>query len=277
MAALRIAFVLVAALAVTLALLPLHGVALALRHRLRTHVPVWWHRAICRLMRVKVTVHGAPSDARPLLLVSNHVSWKDIAVIGSVAPLSFIAKSEVKGWPVFGWLARLQRTVFINRTNPRDSARQAETIARRLADDEDVMVLFAEGTTGDGTRLLPFKSSLIGAAERVLAGEGRAHIQPVAILYARSGGMPAGFARRLAAAWIGDLELIPHLGEMLRAAPIDAEVMFGPPVAVEAAFDRKAVTRELERTIGRMLKNRLRGRAHDAGADDEMQQTPPSP
>jgi 1-acyl-sn-glycerol-3-phosphate acyltransferase len=267
--ALRIALVVAAVLAVTLALLPIHGAALAARHALRKRVPVWWHRAVCRLMGLKVAVAGEMAQGRPLLLVANHVSWKDITVLGSVAPLSFVAKGEVRGWPVFGWLARLQRTVFIDRDDRRKAGAQADEIARRLADDDDVIVLFAEGTTGDGTRLLPFKSSLVGAAERALAGEGESYIQPVAIFYGRSGGMPAGHVRRLAASWVGDTALLPHLASVLAAPPIDAEVMFGPAVACGPGFDRKTVTRGLEADIGRMLRNRLRGRAFDAPADDD--------
>jgi lyso-ornithine lipid O-acyltransferase len=255
-------------LIVTLTLLPLHGGALAFKHRWRGFIPVWWHRVVCSLMRLKVTVHGEMAVERPLLLVSNHVSWKDIAVLGSVAPLSFISKGEVRDWPLFGWLARLQRTVFIDRNDRRKAGAQASEIAARLAHERDVMVLFPEGTTGDGTRLLAFKSSLVGAAERAVSGKGGGVIQPVAILYARSGGMPSGFARRLAAAWIGDVELVPHLRAMLTAPPMDAEVMFGPPVRVGPDFDRKAVTRDLEATIGHMLVNRLRGHAHDAATPD---------
>jgi 1-acyl-sn-glycerol-3-phosphate acyltransferase len=267
--AFRITLIIAAAVALTLALLPLHGMALAKRHRLRGLVPVWWHRSICRLMGLKVHVAGARAEGRPLLLVANHVSWKDITVLGSVAPLAFVAKGEVRGWPVFGWLARLQRTVFIDRDDKRMAGRQADEIARRMAGDNDVIVLFAEGTTGDGTRLLPFKSSLVGAAERAVAGDGLGFIQPVAIFYGRSGGMPAGHVRRLAASWVGDTPLLPHLAAILAAPPIDAEVMFGRAIAVAPGFDRKAVTRALEADIARMLRNRLRGRAFDAPPDAE--------
>jgi lyso-ornithine lipid O-acyltransferase len=274
----RIAWVVAAVLALTVLLLPLHGAALAFRHHLRLLVPVWWHRIVCRLMRLRVVQFGDRAAARPLLLVSNHVSWKDIAALGSLAPLCFIAKGEVRAWPVFGWLARLQRTVFIDRDNRQDTSRQAATIAQRLAHERDVMVLFAEGTTGDGTRLLPFKSSLVGAAEKAIAAkpaatdqpktDRRMMIQPVAILYGRSGGMPAGFVRRLAAAWIGDVALLPHLREILLAPPIDAEIMFGAPIVVDHTFDRKAVTRQLESTIGQMLRNRRRGLSFDAAPEE---------
>lgn len=105
-------------------------------------------------------------------MLSNHVSWLDIIVLGSLRPLSFVAKSEIAGWPVVGTLARLQRTVFIDRARRADTAAVNAAVARRLAGG-DLIVLFAEGTTGDGTRLLPFRSSLVGAARAALAGRGQ--------------------------------------------------------------------------------------------------------
>jgi lyso-ornithine lipid O-acyltransferase len=197
--------------------------------------------------------HSRSRHKRPLLLVANHVSWIDIIVLGSVKPLSFIAKSEVKGWPVFGWLARLQRTVFIDRDRKRDSAKQAALIAERLVHKRDVMVLFAEGTTGDGTRLLPFKSALIGAAEIARAGDGTTTIQPVAIVYARQGGLPLGLARRMQLAWVGDVELMPNIGWLLTAPPIDVHVLFGPPITVNGPLNRKAVTEACATTISALL------------------------
>ena len=257
---LRLAIASVALGMVTLVLLPVHGAALAARHPLRVRVPLWWHRAAGRILRMRVSVEGAPVGGRPLLIVANHVSWTDIVVLGSVMPVCFVAKAEVRDWPVFGWLARLQRTVFIDRNRRGASGRQADEIARRLSGDNDVMVLFAEGTTGDGTRLLPFKSSLVGAAQQALASGEGAFIQPVAIAYTRLGGIEAGFASRLRLSWVGDLDLIPHLRDLLSGPPVDAEVMFGDPIPVGERFDRKAVTRAAEDDIRQRLRQRRRGR-----------------
>jgi lyso-ornithine lipid O-acyltransferase len=256
----RLAQQLVLVVLLTLGLLPVQLVALWLKLRLRSTLPVAWHKIMCRIMRIKVVVHGQASDARPLLIVSNHVSWSDISALSSVMPLSFVAKSEVEGWPIFGMLAKLQRTVFINRDVRQQTGLQAKAIAARLGHEKDVMVLFAEGTTGDGTRLLPFKSALTGAAALAIGDDGIAHVQPVAIAYTRYGGLPVGFKRRLQAAWIGDLDLLPHLKHILTGQPIDVEISFGEPIIIAPPVNRKAVTEACETSIGVMVRAAFSGR-----------------
>jgi lyso-ornithine lipid O-acyltransferase len=256
----RLAQQLVLVVLLTLGLLPVQLVALWLKLPLRSTLPVAWHKIMCRIMRIKVVVHGRASDARPLLIVSNHVSWSDISALSSVMPLSFVAKSEVEGWPIFGMLAKLQRTVFINRDARQQTGVQAKAIAARLGHEKDVMVLFAEGTTGDGTRLLPFKSALTGAAALAIGDDGIAHVQPVAIAYTRYGGLPVGFKRRLQAAWIGDLDLLPHLKHILTGQPIDVEISFGEPIIIAPPVNRKAVTEACETSIGVMVRAAFSGR-----------------
>jgi lyso-ornithine lipid O-acyltransferase len=256
---LKLARKLILALVVTLLFLPVQLVALWLKLPLRKTLPVAWHRIMCRIMGIKVILHGQASTARPLLIVANHVSWSDISVLSSVMPLSFVAKSEVKDWPVFGTLARLQRTVFINREIRHQTGLQAKAIAARLGHEKDVMVLFAEGTTGDGTRLLPFKSALTGAAALAIGDDGIAHVQPVAIAYTRYGGLPVGFKRRLQAAWIGDLELLPHLKHILSGQPLDVEVSFGEPIIIAPPVNRKAVTEACQASIGVMVHEAFSG------------------
>src|SRR5690606_13065505 len=117
----------------------------------------------CRMIGLRVKVHGTIEANRPLLIASNHVSWKDILVLGAVADVVYIAKAEVRDWPVFGVLARLQATIFVEREQKRKTGDQVDEIARRLADGE-IVVLFPEGTTSDGNRLLEIKTSLFGAA-----------------------------------------------------------------------------------------------------------------
>ena len=256
----RLAQQLVLVVMLTLTLLPVQLVALGFKLPLRSTLPVLWHKIICRIMRIKVVVHGRASNARPLLIVSNHISWSDISVLSSVMPLSFVAKSEVRDWPVFGTLAKLQRTIFINRDIRQQTGLQAREIAARLGIENDVMVLFAEGTTGDGTRLLPFKSALTGAAALSIGAAGNANVQPVAIAYTRYGGLPVGFKRRLQAAWIGDLDLLPHLKHILTGQPIDVEISFGEPIIIAPPVNRKAVTEACEASIGVMVRQAFSGR-----------------
>jgi 1-acyl-sn-glycerol-3-phosphate acyltransferase len=242
-----------------LVLLPFHLLFLALKHPNRTRLPKYWHRAALTALGVKVRVHGIPASRRPLLIVSNHSSWIDILVLASVADVTYVAKAEVKGWPVFGTLARLQRTIFIEREQRSRTQTQANEMADRLNAGEAV-VLFPEGTTSDGNRLYAVKSSLFAAATAAAERGGLVHVQPVAIAYTRIHGMPMGHYHRPVAAWPGDVELMPHLLGVLREGAIDAEISFAEPIAVTAETNRKDVSAQAEADIRGMLEDRLRGR-----------------
>ena len=165
-------------------LLPFHLAAVARGGRSTMAVARLWHRFVCLLMGVRVTVTGAPTSERPLLLLANHASWLDIPILAAVAPVSFIAKSEVAAWPVVGFLARAQRSVFVERSRRHATGTQADEVAGRLSKG-DIMVLFAEGTSGDGNQVLPFRSALVGAAQKAVGSNGVATVQPVAIAYHR--------------------------------------------------------------------------------------------
>jgi 1-acyl-sn-glycerol-3-phosphate acyltransferase len=176
------------------------------------------------------------------LVVANHVSWLDIPLIGAALPVSFVAKEEVKSWPVFGWLAKLQRSVFIDRTRRQKSAAANSEIAARLLAG-DAIVLFAEGTSSDGKDVLPFRSALIGAATEacVRLPAGKIFIQPLSISY-------AGEARAVTP-WYGDMDLVPHFIRVLRMPRVQAILSWGEPIAYSGQSDRKEVARELEEEV----------------------------
>jgi 1-acyl-sn-glycerol-3-phosphate acyltransferase len=111
----RIILIVLAVVILTLVLLPFQLIGLAFELRLQRTIPHCYHRVICALIGVRIREVGRRSTASPALILSNHVSWLDICVITALAPVVFVAKSEVAGWPVLGWLAKLQRTIFINR------------------------------------------------------------------------------------------------------------------------------------------------------------------
>jgi 1-acyl-sn-glycerol-3-phosphate acyltransferase len=228
-----------AALALAL-LLPFHLVAVAIGGRTTMRVAQIWQRFVCFLMGVRVTVSGAPAAERPLLLLANHTSWLDIPVLASVAPVSFVAKQEIAGWPVIGFLAKAQRSVFIDRDRRNAVGAQADAMAGRLSRG-DAIVLFAEGTSSDGNHVLPFRSALVGAAQRAIEGDGAATVQPVAVSYRRMHGLPLGRQHRPLVAWYGGADLLPHLRRVLSEGGIDVHVAFGRPKLVSAADDRKAV------------------------------------
>ncbi|MEZ5785978.1 MAG: lysophospholipid acyltransferase family protein [Xanthobacteraceae bacterium] len=244
------------------ALLPVQVIAVRLNlPSLQRRIPTLFHRIVCALLGVRIRVVGKPSTQRPLLIVANHVSWIDIAVITALVPVAFVAKREVASWPLFGLFAKLQRTVFVDRTRRHDTPTVNAEIARRLVSGDPV-VLFGEGTSSDGNRVLPFRTALIGAAREALTGAGheRINLQPLAITYVGFYGLPMGRQHRPIAAWYGALDLFPHLVAVLRHGAIDVTVSFGEPHGFDAQSDRKAVARVLEADVRRLATAALRGR-----------------
>jgi lyso-ornithine lipid O-acyltransferase len=232
-------------------LLPLQLLAVRAGWRLAERIPVVFHRLLLRLVRVRVVVRGAlPQPGRAALVLANHVSWMDIPVLGSLLPVSFVAKSEVAGWPVVGLLARMQRCIFIDRARKSHTTHVNTEVAHRLARG-DLIVLFPEGTTGDGNRLLPFRSSLVGAARAALTEPTleRIDLQPLAVVYVRRNGLPVTRRERPAIAWYGDMELAPHLAAFVRAGSVDAVVQWGEPIPFDTASDRKRATAAAEAAV----------------------------
>jgi lyso-ornithine lipid O-acyltransferase len=237
----------------SLVLVPLQLLALRLNLPLLHLTPMWFHRVLLRLFNVRVIERGKPPGETATLVVANHVSWLDIPVIGSLHPLSFIAKSEIEGWPVVGRLARLQRSVFIDRQRRRATAEVNDALAHRLVKGE-VIVLFAEGTTSDGNRLLPFRSSLVGAAQAALMHDGveRVLLQPLAITYTRRHGLPVTRRERPFIAWYGDMDLAPHLKLFVEGVPLDVVVTWGEPIPFNGS--RKGATALAEAEVRRALR-----------------------
>jgi lyso-ornithine lipid O-acyltransferase len=214
---------------------------------------------LCRLLRIRVRVVGEPVRDRAVLFVSNHVSWIDIVAIGSVRPAAFVAKSEVRKWPLVGITAVMQRTVFVERARRHQAADAVSRIVERIESGTPV-VLFAEGTSSDGNRVLPFRSALLGAVERAAAtGAHGIRIQPMSICYTALHGIPMGRQHRPLVAWYGDLDFMPHIRTLIARGPMDAVVTFGEPVAADAASDRKAMTRQLEGAVRAMMAAALNG------------------
>jgi 1-acyl-sn-glycerol-3-phosphate acyltransferase len=233
-------------------LLPFHLAAIAMSGRATMRVAQLWQRFVCFLIGIRVTVTGAPAAGRPLLLLSNHTSWLDIPVLASVAPVSFIAKQEIANWPVVGFLARAQRSVFVDRQRRHATGAHAEEVAGRLSKG-DIIVLFAEGTSSDGNIVLPFRSALVGAAQRAIGDGGAATVQPVAIAYRRMLGLPLGRQHRPLVAWYGGADLLPHLKRVLSEGGVDVHVVFGPARALGARDDRKTVTNEAGELVRRVV------------------------
>jgi 1-acyl-sn-glycerol-3-phosphate acyltransferase len=246
-----------------LPLLPLQMLIVRFRPDRSEVIPQLFHRIVCRVASVRTVVEGVPPPPGSHgLIVANHVSWLDIPVLGAQLPLSFIAKSEVAGWPGIGLLARLQDTIFIDRSRRSATAETAAAMGHRLRAG-DCVALFAEGTTGDGSRILPFRSSLLGAVKEALGpeGEGEIMVYPLAILHLGRHGIPGGRAGRSLLAWYGDMSLGPHLRSILGGGPIDVRLVWGEPIAMGRAHSRKETAKLAERSV------RAAALAHFSGRD----------
>lgn len=291
MSRLRAGGILVLFFGLTLPLMPLQALFLRLSPRLARRLPQWYHRQVCRLLGLRVHVEGSVEPDHPVLIVANHTSWLDIPVVSTVAPVSFIAKKEVGTWPFVSSLARLQRTVFIDRERRTSVGDTTEEILGRLRAG-DTLVLFAEGTSSDGNRVLPFKTSLFAAAkpsairkamrrdnERGGAETNRqVLVQTLTLAYTHLHGIPLTRSDRPLVGWYGDMEMAPHAWELLKAGPLDVVVKIGKPVPLDAFMDRKALAKYSEEEIRREHIRILRGETDKEPAElaDRPRENEPS-
>jgi len=252
-------------LTVTLIGIPWQASALRFGLKRRKTFPQRYHRFLCRLFGIRIRVIGTPVQGEGVLMVANHTSWLDILIFSATARVSFVAKAEVASWPLFSTLAKLQETVFVERTRRSQTAQARDQIRERLLAG-DALVLFPEGTSNDGNRVLPFKSALMGAAEATIGVDetGRARhvqVQPVSTAYVAVHGMPMGRENRPLFAWYGDMELVPHLWESLKTGPIDVVIEFHPALSVDTIGGRKELAAIAESIIRHGQARALSGRA----------------
>jgi 1-acyl-sn-glycerol-3-phosphate acyltransferase len=257
-ASLRAGVVLVAFVVVTLLGMPWQALLLRLAPVAARRFPAAYHRLVARLFGIRIRVVGRPVTGEGVLLLANHTSWLDIVLLSAVTPLSFVAKAEIAAWPFFGTLARLQRTVFVARERRTQTGAVAEEIGARLVAG-DCLVLFPEGTSHDGNQVLPFKSALLGAAEATRADGRHVTVQPVSVAYVGCQGMPMGRETRPFFAWFGDMEMVPHLWEALKAGPLDVTVEFHAPTTLDR-MNRKELAAQARDLVQNGVSSALAGR-----------------
>lgn len=215
-------------------------VSLAARGRMNNA----WSRALVRLCGVRVNVVGVPPMQGAGLWVANHVSWIDIFILAGVRSVLFVAKSEIRSWPVVGWLVAKVGTVFLQR-GQRQSIRQVGEEMQQRFQRGEVIGLFAEGTTSSGFDVLPFHASLFDPAIR--AG---VDIQPVALRFMHHG------RRSDFAAFVGDETLVANLWTLLCATGVSVEVEFLPVINAQQCqeWGRNQVARHAEQLIGNAVR-----------------------
>jgi lyso-ornithine lipid O-acyltransferase len=222
-----------------------------------------FYRGLVHVLGINLRVHGARLPGGSVLFVSNHTSYLDIPVLGACIEGVFVAKAEVASWPFFGPLAKLQRTAFIERRVLR-AAEQRDDLRQRLLEGQN-LILFPEGTSSDGQRTLPFKSSLFSLAEIDVA-EGRSVIvQPVTTLCTGLGGLPFDRSWRSYYAWYGDMTLMGHLWNAFKMGRFTVDVIFHDPVSINDFSGRKELAAHCHKVIAEGVERCVTGRFSGVG------------
>ncbi|MBO1073261.1 lysophospholipid acyltransferase family protein [Roseomonas marmotae] len=206
----------------------------------------FYHRVLCRILGLRVRVIGQRVDqgagARgSVLFLSNHSSWLDIPVLGAVLQAPFVSKAEVGSWPGINIVARLGRTVYVSRTRGRTGEEASEMQARLAAGDN--LLLFPEGTSSDGSRVLPFRSSFLAVAGAATL------VQPVSVVYDQLGGLPAVRRDRAVFAWYGDMDIGTHFWRLARRSGGRVTVLLHEPMDPRDFPNRKALTAAVEKVV----------------------------
>ena len=221
------------------------AVLTALPGRARIGFARTYWSVVCRLLGLRVRVIGVrptrAEDGRPVLFVSNHSSWLDILVLGGRLEACFVSKHEVGKWPVISLVARLGRTVFVQRTRGATARERDDMRVRLLGGDN--LILFPEGTTSDGSRVMPFRSAFLSVAELAVTPDGLPPlVQPVSVVYDRLAYLPAGRAQRPLFAWYGDMDFGSHFWRLAQHRGLRASVLLHAPLDPRDFTDRKALT-----------------------------------
>lgn len=241
----------------TLILLPVQMVAVILNLPLARRVPALYHRGNCWLIGIDVRRTGETTVDAPALFVCNHASYLDIVVLSTLLDASFVAKIEVARWPLFGLLAKLVNTIFVDRRPSRSGTHRNEM--RERLEVGRSLILFPEGTSSDGNRVLPFNSTFFAIVEEPIDAK-PIMVQPISLAYTRYNNLPMSRRERPYLTWYGDTEMVGHLLRLLTIGRATVEVRFHPPVSIDAFGSRKALAAACEKTVAAGLSNLLSGR-----------------
>jgi 1-acyl-sn-glycerol-3-phosphate acyltransferase len=224
--------------ALVLVCMPVQAGLLLLPGRQKIDFAAFFWKAIAWLLGLRVRTIGTRliPGTRPVIYVCNHSSWADIPAVGGVIKACFVSKDDVAGWPIIGTIARLGRTIFVTR-NRTGTLRERDEMQEKLAAG-DALILFPEGTSSDGARVLPFRSSFFAAA----FGTTKPIIQPVSVVYDRLAGLPVSHATRAVFAWYGDMNLAPHVWQLAQWQGKRVTLLFHAPLDPLDFSDRKALS-----------------------------------
>ncbi|OUJ01030.1 lysophospholipid acyltransferase family protein [Acetobacter cibinongensis] len=227
-----------------------------------------WTRVIwgilCKLLGLRIRVVGERAGTvgglkarkrgeRPVIYISNHSSWVDVLILGTILPSVFVAKGDIEKWPVMGLISKIGRTIFVSRQRS-TTGRERDEMIRRMVEGDN-LVLFPEGTSSDGSRVLPFMSAFFAIAKLPKLKEGMdlsllpisyepgmtPLIQPISVVFDRLEGLPVHRLRRSVFAWYGDMDLGPHLWQIVQWKELRASVILHEPLDPDLFPSRKAL------------------------------------
>ena len=240
-------------LLLTLALLPFQFIIVFFIKNYAYIIPYFYHKICLRIFGIKIKTFGKVSINSPILLISNHASYLDIIILGSLFKTSFIAKKEISKWPLLGILAKLQNTIFIDRRV--SSLKNQENQIIKHLNEKKNLVIFPEGTSSDGNRVLPFKSSLFNIFEKNL--NSKILVQTITIVYKKINGIPMNRTERKNITWHSNMDLIPNIFNVLKKLSIEVEIIFNDEFLPSKEYDRKKLALHCWEKINYNLINSL--------------------
>jgi 1-acyl-sn-glycerol-3-phosphate acyltransferase len=224
----------------TLMAMPLQAVLLLLPGPGKQRFAMIYWRGVARALGLRISVIGSVEKHRPVLFVANHTSWLDIVALGAVLPGCFVAKADIAKWPFVSWVAKLGRTVFVTRSRA-SLGREQDVLGERLAAGDNI-ILFPEGTTSDGSRVLPFSSAFLALAST----PAKPWVQPVTLVYDGMDGLPVRRGDRPDISWYGDMDMASHYNGVGRRCSLHATIVLDSAIAPGTFTHRKALSAALE-------------------------------
>ena len=218
-----------------LCLLPIQIILISINSKKRFTLPKIFHKSLLKILGVNLIVRGKPAESSPLILVGNHMSYLDIIILGSIHPICFIAKEEISSWFLFGFLAKLQNSIFINRRNIK-ALESIKEIVKNI-DERFAIVLFPEGTTGNGKKILDFRTSLFSIFEK----DSILTLQNFSLCYTHVNSLPIDNRIRPLVSWYGNMNMLNHLKTLIKFQTIGAYLVIHPPMKKEG-LSRKEIS-----------------------------------
>ena len=216
--------------------------------RLKNIYPIFFYKVIKNIAGINIDIEGLEKITQKgigTLYIANHVSWFDILCLGSILNARFIAKKEVASMGIFGFLAKLSNTFFIDNSNKNKIYEYNNFIREKLINGES-LILFPEGTTSDGNSVRKFKSSLF---ECINSNESQINVQPISICYVRKNNVPMGIYSRRFIAWIGEISMVSSMKEFLSSGSITVSLIFHPKISIGRFSNRKELSSFCEEQI----------------------------